>query len=580
MKTLGPLLSSPRALAALLGLMGVGSYFFKAGLDFFFPSSQNQKFWFQSEPLSGSRSVLALEDLFESWQKHAPDANFSKLGLLPLLHDIPQKSASGVGWRLQSEGALVDEMRFLNFGPRGFLLAHLSTRAKSSSANLKPSFEWLRIHASQPPLPSLSAVPDNPFPLQSTALQNELVALQKQDGVNAEVSAVDSLDALALFWIGGMNCLAHHQQRKARTVRFPCDISPPPYFNRTKSDSVRNKDSDFTLTERDLFGPLQKESYCYAAPQRAPQTLELIGTPEGPFCLHYLGRTDDRYVSHPVNSSLACIHPKNKNILFPSSERAQIVLPSQKKSQYFVLDSYFTPPKFSVLNLEDLTFSNSDEQAMSLGEKKQSKIPQLPQHVRLYACRDGISTAPQWYALDHDISIGTSAADTTTDRVVRFQEKEPGKLEAGTPSWQKIIAENSPLALYPPISCAFLTSTTDFRCGLRIVQHTGQLALEALWGDLQETISPQTRAMLYTISLRALENIQKELPLWQLAKEVQLLQNFFKNAKENSNKLPKLRPAEKKETPKGTEEVITPHLNERLLLPPALWDQLPLVKWD
>ena len=391
------------------------------------------------------------------------------------------------------------ELRFKNFGVFGYALARVlkTTSTKNddgSSPGSSESFEWFALHAPQAPAPLRESARPQPVHTWLTNHKNVF-----------DIQLEQAQSALYLLQSGGISCLAAERQRKALPKGFDCSwVAPRVQVSATVCEPK--------------------------GPHRSNE-IEVFSAENSGTCLFQQQNFDERAPQADKKSALICAHPSKRLLQTQLPDAAQFVFPSQKKDFFHFYEGKYSPAKISTLNLADLSWRPNPRASVGLipQTKPSGSALAIPTSASgLYECRSPQSlTGSQWFLVEHDVFVGQRRIASDTEQVWRVSETADLHLQVERLAWKNAIKNVPELDAFPGWSCLD-SPALDVKCGIRVLQTTGQLALETLAGASDSTLSPAVQWNVFLAGYLALRRVNQELPEWQLKRETALLANFFR----------------------------------------------------
>jgi hypothetical protein len=311
-----------------------------------------------------------------------------------------------------------------------------------------------------------------------------------------------------------------------------CDAQIPARLAEVGSLS---QDEDFDYV---LFGGGRTEqgSVCKAAGLQGDTGIEGFGSVTGPRgrCLFYRAPFED---SWGVRSKVHCLEPVSASHLWKNFDHVDFVFPQLDKERFYLVESRFAPPRLTEIALDE-AWSRSEAAGQGQaapgisghqsgqgagGKSSKPDFVGLPRGDHgIYQCVNqvGGKTRRSLFFVAGDIFRGERAVDVSQDVVYSFMPRAGGGVTSAIKVWGELMDEFPALDRFPDMGCAYQLSI-DVKCGIRILQTSVQFHWEMRSGDTARIASPGVLRALIALDQRLLERVQRELPNWGLAAEVQ-----------------------------------------------------------
>lgn len=537
-----------------------------------------------------SKAKATVARLYEVWASTtSQQSNFHQAGFDQLYFGLHDLRFGFFPYR--SPPIAKPELRFANFGPAGFVVGEThETSSKSPSQNLK----WLVLSLNRENiLPHLEgqhlvrAAFSPESPLNQPPLLGDHGPLLNLFGKDfAALGLQPSRQIAHLYQLGGVNCLARLGGKIAHARNdFQCMLP-----EKGKAVDDKAEKSKAQGTQPASLKEETSETVCQPLGVRSAQGLEVITRSPESVCVFFHAPRDSRSPQGAAQSLVSCIDIRGTLLHSGSSDKVQSVIPSRIPDEVLLYEGSYQPAKVTRLNTrtflrtEVLSSSSAGKPGsngvpLAFGSTQKSSAPALPgKSFGVYRCEQKASE-PEFFYLDADVFAGRRALDEGTETVWRLRESTEGSLEVRPLVWPQVVSEFPALNLFPGLEC-LSAPAIDVKCGLRVMQQAGQIAIETLDGTVENTMSADLRPTLYLLAFLSVRKVHEALPDWQLHNETLrlgnfLLTNFNRTAAVFQLKAPASAfPAELVAKPNSPVLFEGPKLKKYLSLPDELWSRL------
>jgi hypothetical protein len=508
------------------------------------------KLYAQTGSAQSAVAVAIHKKLANQWGTYSGIQNFDRAGYFQIFLGL---MGNPTAFPYFAGFAGSSRLRFLNFGAAGFFVGKVASNEKlsdlgverESRSNLgsgdasgsgRDAFEILDwgvtyIHPNQ--LHDTHQWRSSAFGSPSSANLQSFAS-----GVVSQVPGVamnDMRDAYLLLFSGGSYCLAAALKNKEVSKELPqwmkCNAGIATVLARSESSDI--DDSFFaSLVESESSAP---SINCRALGVTGRNGLSLFGqNSAGSKCLLYKSQFEER---PGFRTKLHCLDVPGSQHLWKNLEFVDFAVESVKPGRYFVLESRYSPPRVTQIELTEkwsqtVSGGGSSIPGASVSESGKGKLPHGSAMIALpseefgqYVCSETVGKddpSAKLFLVPPPVYRGQRPVNLDEDLVYSYRFDSTAIRDSEILSWRQVMPRYPALDAFPPLTCVF-DSSIDVKCGIRALQTSLQLHWEIRSGVLGRVASKNVQTALLGLDRAILRRVQAELRNWGFKTELALL---------------------------------------------------------